>query len=112
MSSQGEESSPLFDRSRTLAQFRQNEKLVGRLIQTFLLTTPSVLESLRARVIAADWSAVADLAHNYKGAVANFGAAPLVALAQALETPDPSQAADQLEQLEALHAQIAREMQA
>ncbi|MBI3929017.1 MAG: response regulator [Armatimonadetes bacterium] len=60
--------------------------LRDRVIEQFLETCPALLRDIETAVQEQDGTALAATAHSFRGAVSNFGAAPLVDLSLELET--------------------------
>lgn len=76
---------PLFDRRGTLDNLDQDVELVRLMAQTLIDDTPRMFAELRSELARGDAPAAVRAAHNLKGSVANFGAAPLVAAIRAIE---------------------------
>jgi HPt (histidine-containing phosphotransfer) domain-containing protein len=101
----------LYDRQGLLERMGGNERIVHRLVERFRSTVPSLLSELSAAVESRDRQKLEVVAHTYKGSVANFGADPLVKLAESLEeNPDFDNAGHQVQLLEKLTQQILAEM--
>ncbi len=98
----------LFDRQAALARVGDDEELLVELVRIFLDDYPQSLSAIDEAVAKRDARKLERAAHTLKGAVANFGAEPVVQHAFALErigkTGDLSHANENLRQLhEALH---------
>jgi HPt (histidine-containing phosphotransfer) domain-containing protein len=101
-------SEQLFDRQAALARVGDDEELLVELVKIFLDDYPHSLSDIEEAVARQDPPKLERAAHTLKGAVANFGAEPVVRQAYALERlgrmGDLSLANESLHQLhEALH---------
>jgi HPt (histidine-containing phosphotransfer) domain-containing protein len=101
-------SEQIFDREAALARVGDDEELLVELVKIFLNDYPQSLSAIEEAVAKQDPPRLERAAHTLKGAVANFGAEPVVRQAYALERlgkmGDLSRASESLRQLhEALH---------
>lgn len=78
-------SGPLFDRRAMLDNLDQDVELLQLLARTFLDDVPRLLADLHTTLARGDAPAAVHASHSLKGSVANFGAAELVRVVQALE---------------------------
>ena len=75
-----------FDRDAALARVGGDAELLKELAELFLQEYPRSLAQLHAALEHQDPQGVQTAAHGLKGAVANFGAKPVVDAARCLET--------------------------
>jgi HPt (histidine-containing phosphotransfer) domain-containing protein len=74
-----------FDREAVLANVDNDLNLLRELADLLVEDTPRLLEAIRNGLEDEDLAAIWNGAHAIKGAVANFGARPAQALAEAIE---------------------------
>jgi HPt (histidine-containing phosphotransfer) domain-containing protein len=74
-----------FDGAALQERVEGDVELLREIIALFLEDSPRLIEDVRAAVAAGDAAGLKRAAHTLKGAAANFGAAPVVAVALELE---------------------------
>jgi HPt (histidine-containing phosphotransfer) domain-containing protein len=77
--------SEVIDRASVLQRFEGDFDFLREIAALFLADCPKRLAAVRAALAERDYGALQDLAHSFKGSVANFAAAAAVASAQRLE---------------------------
>ena len=74
-----------FNKDDLLSRVGGSEELMREVIGLFIDDAPRLLEDIRAKVAAGDGPAIYRATHALKGAAGNFGAQPLLNVAQRLE---------------------------
>ncbi len=100
----------LVDRPAALARLEDDESLFREMAAFFLADSPPLLETIRTQC---NGSASARAAHSLKGLAANFGALPVVEVAETLEKAAKQQQAtpDMVNRLIELTGHLAEELQ-
>ncbi|GAA4347787.1 hypothetical protein GCM10023185_03090 [Hymenobacter saemangeumensis] len=83
---------PLFDLTMLRQTAHGSTAFMNRVLASFLNNTPASLEEVRAGLAAADWPALATLAHKLRPSLRLLGAAALVSPMEVLESPNASDA--------------------
>lgn len=104
----------IFDREAALARVGDDEQLLVELIKIFLDDYPTNMIAIQQALVQGDAHELERAAHTLKGAVANFGAEPVVREAFALEragrTRDLAHASDSLQRLDLVLKQLDAEL--
>lgn len=80
------------DFSRLKELFGDDDVIIQKLLDTFVTTTPSLLDQLDTALIAGDFVAAKALGHQIAGSAANLGAQRMFLLARELENAASDQA--------------------
>lgn len=118
MASQEKPSAPLIDRAGSLCRMGDDLELLQEMAAMFIRDVPRLMMALRDALAAGDADETARAAHSIKGLASNFGAAPCMAAALAIEDPAKSGRLADLadrqtflaEQVELLCAALRREI--
>ncbi len=99
-----------FDEASLLEAFKGDEEILRDALAAFLASADQSLDAMRSAIASRDARALEHAAHSFKGAVGNFRALPVTALAQELESLGRSKQIEGAEPLFAALELAAREL--